>query len=91
MHAADTAKTLWCPMVRAPAFTQARGTLGAYVASNKGTDGSRLNTGNCIAEKCSMWRWHEPRPRDERATDPGAPLSKRKGFCGLAGRPEIMP
>ena len=29
--------------------------------------------GNCIADRCMMWRWNDPEVKNE-------------GYCGLAGR-----
>ena len=46
----------------------------------------------CIASKCSAWRWGEAahwegNTSGMRPEDTGA-VTVRRGFCGLAGRPE---
>ena len=38
--------------------------------------------GICIADKCPAWRWFQE-------FDPVLP-DRRKGYCGLAGKPEFF-
>ena len=59
--------------------------------------------GNCISDKCAMWRWGELNSVKKEAVVPAPELGsggKRiairefndpsRGFCGLAGKPTIF-
>jgi hypothetical protein len=57
----------------------------------------------CIAQSCMMWRWADPNPVDmspyvaalgklrteQEGADPDN-TPERKGYCGLAGKPEYV-
>ena len=52
----------------------------------------------CSADDCMMWRWHEDKTCEktpaEIAVSFGTPAENvrphpRRGFCGLAGRPQF--
>jgi hypothetical protein len=82
MHTPEQAKELWCPMVR---HTGGEGTFNRGITSgaetnSTGPDDDRFIC-NCISDKCAMWRWH-PNSGEHMA-------DKRKGYCGLAGRPGV--
>lgn len=91
----EEAKTKWCPQMRQPQFvmTTIQGASPVVVGgSNADQDGMRFPRHNCIASACMAWRWwdaagplcsDEGRPLED-APDPSA----RRGYCGLAGKPE---
>jgi hypothetical protein len=37
----------------------------------------------CEASECMAWRWGDP-------VIPNTPNPNRRGFCGLAGQPEVV-
>lgn len=41
----------------------------------------------CIADKCAMWRWVPGGLK----SSAGDRQPTTRGYCGLAGRPEVMP
>ena len=43
------------------------------------TLGATSMAANCVAEKCAMWRW-----------EVGAEATPARGYCGIAGRPEVI-
>jgi hypothetical protein len=49
--------------------------------------GDPEQNGNCEGSRCMAWRWGEP-PDMERGND-RVPRPDRRGFCGLAGMPEV--
>ncbi|WP_420106870.1 hypothetical protein [Herbaspirillum huttiense] len=78
MHTPEQAASLWCPMVR----------IGVTPASG---GPSTINdptsipefSGRCIADKCALWRWA--------AIDADSIIKKPfYGYCGVAGRPEVV-
>lgn len=88
-HTPDQARALWCPMVRVGVLPQS----GGPSAIN---DPTTVNYhGNCIAEKCAMWRWEtmEVLPPNAEPNKLVACIKARAGtgYCGLAGRPEVAP
>lgn len=90
MHTAQQAKALWCPMVREHVNVETRVNAEmTAIAANR--DAFAKPMGSCIADQCAMWRWFDPRPRDARTTESVNAQSNRKGYCGLAGKAEIMP
>jgi hypothetical protein len=96
----DEAKTKWCPMVRL-VVAERDGSDGAGVNFNRTAIRNTSEYGTphaamCIGAGCMMWRWHEPWTS---ATEEGVggdlvlrlsrkPGEPKRGFCGLAGRPE---
>jgi hypothetical protein len=46
------------------------------VAANRFSNGQRSGASQCIGAACMAWRWVGSAPE--------------RGFCGLAGRPELM-
>ena len=87
----------WCPMVRtvrweqdAPSSDESRAIGGC----NSGGKSARspMNA-RCIADACAMWRWSAfPRERclDGPETIEDYNETLRRGYCGLAGRPEVI-
>lgn len=103
-HTPEEAQTLWCPMARiarreiaVEAATIHKPTSvehiheRAEIVGGCNTDalgGNRIPAScRCIADQCAMWRW---RPETVgNVTTTYAP-GQRPGYCGLAGRPEVM-
>lgn len=89
MHTPEQAASLWCPMVRIGVMPAA----GGPSTVNDPTSISEFS-GRCIADKCAMWRWPSSvkiRPDDGSLIMPGLGGDiPAKGYCGLAGRPEVM-
>lgn len=82
----EDAKTKWCPHVRASAFIR-----GAAVNRQSGFPGDEMN---CIASRCSQWRWmQKPNPNFHPMMDavttkiPKHLVDETRGYCGLAGKP----
>lgn len=87
-HTQKQASELWCPMVR----VGVQPSSGGPSAIN---DPTTVNYhGSCIAEKCAMWRWEtmEVLPPNAEPYKPVGFIKVRSdtGYCGLAGRPEVM-
>lgn len=86
MHTPDQARELWCPMVRIARDETTGDDHGRTIVAGCNTDalgGLRVpNSCRCIADQCAMWRW---------APEPHEPSWRMRGFCGLAGRPEVAP
>ena len=89
----EEAKTKWCPMVRAVAIRG--GTFGSPepIGNRIAADQNELpKVTQCIASGCMMWRQHAS---DESWTVQGEsktktlPAGLRRGYCGLAGKPEV--
>lgn len=82
MHTPEQAKELWCPMVRI-GVTQNHGGPSAV------NDPTTQYRGNCIADKCAMWRWAEE-PKQVFLTKTAneetytTVMVKERGYCGLA-------
>jgi len=79
--------TKWCPHVRMSAFVR-----GAAV--NRYFGGAQADERNCIASRCSQWRWAEKRNpgfpiyADPKSTPiPEYVADDKRGYCGLAGKP----
>lgn len=101
MHTAKEAGELWCPMVRIarsepvekalePSEYHLVGGCNSDALGRGNGDPSRshpmhrpLASCRCIANKCGMWRW-APVTHANDETPPPA-----RGYCGLAGRPEV--
>lgn len=86
----EQAATVWCPMVRIGVTPQAGG------PSSINDPGTREFSGNCIADKCAMWRWGAiPDPTFQKPANrhPVSPpvtvprVESVRGYCGLAGMP----
>lgn len=86
-------RQLWCPMVR---MEQQRSTGCSAVNDPK------IYSANCIGSCCAMWRWMPGKvkkvlqivPNDAGGGDEvyvDVPQPPTHGYCGLAGRPEVMP
>lgn len=100
MNTPEQARELWCPMVRIArreTIEHRTGYQETYrdeevAVAGCNTDalgGNRVPAScRCIADQCAMWRWI-PRIFD---TDVGDPLQlpPTHGYCGLAGRPEVL-
>lgn len=74
---------LWCPMQR----QSEQGVGGAY---NRPNDGGF----NCIASGCMMWRKHDqigigPNGEKRERDMDGRTRWVDRGYCGLAGKPDI--
>lgn len=89
----NEAGKLWCPMVR---MEQQRSTGCSAVNDPFGTNGV------CIGSACAMWRWSPAKTKKELQIVPNdagggdevyvdVPQPPTHGYCGLAGRPEVMP
>lgn len=50
LNTPEQAREKWCPMVRVGVMPSAGGPAGV-------SDPSTEFHGNCIADKCAMWRW----------------------------------
>lgn len=76
----DEARTKWCPMVR------------------HSGDGANMpeRDAECVGAACMMWRWHEPWTSSVEEGQGGdlvlrlsrKPDEPKRGYCGLAGKPE---
>lgn len=82
-HTPEQAKELWCPMVRLAGCRPSGEVDPGQTVVNRlqidiNSGASIPDSANCIAEKCAMWRW-APQEDDE-----------IRGYCGIAGRPEVM-
>lgn len=53
------------------------------------TDHQPLASCRCIADKCAMWRWSDRAPNSTDGIDRSLDRAARRGYCGLAGRPEL--
>lgn len=82
------AKERWCPMVRYLAIFRAedgrRETAGSY---NRGAQDSALGNAHCVASDCMMWR-QIPYDPDLHSPHRNREPLPRRGYCGLAGKPE---
>jgi hypothetical protein len=82
----------WCPMVRVTQI--ADGTF--YTNQGDGSQtGPYLRT-TCIGATCMAWRWemeldpaHKPADDSVTALVLRARIPTNRGYCGLAGRPEV--
>ena len=101
-HTQKQASELWCPMVRSARHEVIRretaklGDIVAisedhYIADGCNTDaigGTRIPASClCIVDKCAMWRWL-PKTHHDGSILHGEAATH--GYCGLAGRPEVM-
>lgn len=98
MNTVTEASKLWCPMVRV-GVTPAS---GGPAAVNDPTSIAEF-FGWCIGDKCATWRWVPSGKtiREKCVIDRGhgnfqmghkdVPTKPTHGYCGLAGRPEVMP
>lgn len=50
------------------------------------TRGATSMAANCVADKCAMWRWERNADTVLETEGDAAPV---RGFCGIAGRPEV--
>jgi hypothetical protein len=71
---------------------------GCNSASGIGCGPRNPASSRCIADKCAMWRWGETDVRSERKIEEVGALRREvtesitvptRGYCGLAGRPEL--
>ena len=64
--------------------------LGSCGGRRSSPDHTPLASCRCIADKCAMWRWASKveMHQTERASIP-VKIATNKGFCGIAGRPEV--
>ena len=85
MNTTDKAKGLWCPMARKKFWLGHGLGDGALAAASY----NRTKDCNCVADLCAMWRWADPAPSQD-GNDRTDEVAKRRGYCGLAGRPEVM-
>ena len=102
-HTPKQARTLWCPMVRiarrevaveAAAIEKPTSVEHIHkrveIVGGCNTDalgGFRIPAScRCIADQCAMWRFI-----DKPFANDGIDRShmERRGFCGIAGRPEV--
>jgi hypothetical protein len=81
------ARTKWCPMTRTSTYRD--GEIGPCnrvdAAHGEVTRQEIFDTTRCIASECMMWRWER--------TDGDFAIATRgstHGYCGLAGRQEIV-
>lgn len=102
-HTPEQARELWCPMVRIARREKiheerAWSTENGVIVAGCNTDalgGMRIpKSCRCIADKCAMWRWatFDAAPP---GSEPGKLVACVKvragvGYCGLAGRPEVL-
>lgn len=95
-HTPEQARELWCPMVRLAASDGSSVPMGQTVM-NRLQDGRKTtvpDSSRCIADKCAMWRWATadmPPPGAEPGKlVVGVPARLGVGYCGIAGRPEVL-
>jgi hypothetical protein len=100
----DEAKTKWCPEARVKWAKRngdgnnwsTRDGDPAFNVVRIERAGDEYHVGSCVGSSCMMWRWHEPWTSSTEegvggdlvlrlSRKPGEP---KRGFCGLAGRPE---
>ncbi len=85
------ASNKWCPFSRAvytgepPVDVTGGGEIMVphnRVYPHSETIGSVIAEGycNCVATDCLAWRWFDPSSKN---------MDERRGYCGLAGKPEI--
>lgn len=87
------AKQLWCPMVRIArretvdrSASSAPDVVGGCNSDALG--GNRIPAScRCVASQCAMWRWDN---FDLSLNDVLAGVRPARGYCGLAGRPQVM-
>lgn len=75
----DEARGKWCPMARVPYRNPPEWAHVVTGAINRGAGYEREC--RCIASACMAWQW-----RDNPFTHDGKPNTRRRGFCGLAGK-----
>lgn len=78
----EQAKGMWCPFARVAAQEHD----GNFTVSNRAMDngnGPWIGDAHmCISTACMAWRWRAPHGT-------GGPVCT-KGFCGLAGKPDLF-
>lgn len=84
MDTEEEAKKKWCPMART-CYTDAR--EGSSVSNRTiGPDGNGSTYGaRCLGSDCMMWRWET-----EICPEKQEIVNSNKGYCGLAGKPEVQ-
>lgn len=84
----EEARVRWCPQARSVGWMNTSNTATA-IASNR--DHPSGNMPACIASSCAFWRWAEEKKiRDiDLVTSDVVDLPPRRGFCGIAGKPEF--
>lgn len=75
MHTEEEAKTRWCPFVRYADIDE---------GVNREMDENNPECARCIASACMAWRLGIDSKGNYIYADDGT----KKGFCGMAGRPE---
>lgn len=114
MHTPEQAKDLWCPMARVARdesieieraaigdmvhVTEQRHIVGGCNRDALGGFGAGINSCNCIADQCAMWRW-EPTTESVPTVTEGASgmqartykqvTTRTHGYCGIAGHPVL--
>lgn len=97
MKTEEEARKLWCPMARTYITCDDN-----EVTVNRTYAGKPEEGAHCIASDCMMWRWaRKPNPdwrpqnsiqmppRDTRSDPPMYLDDTTRGYCGIAGRPEV--
>lgn len=75
----DEAKTKWCPHTR---VMNINGDGGGNKWDKTAAPAESPHNSLCIGSACMMWRWAGEAPDANWSDRP------RKGYCGLAGKPE---
>lgn len=86
----EEAKQRWCPQARSVgSVLDAGNTNRIHAGYNR--DHPSGNMPACIASSCLFWRWAEEKKiRDiDLVTSDVVDLPPRRGFCGIAGKPEF--
>jgi hypothetical protein len=84
MHTEKEANTKWCPMVRVLAVKDDK-IVGHSVNAGFKLRSDPNGRARCVGSECMMWRWER--------TDGDHIIATRgsnHGYCGLAGRQEIV-
>lgn len=64
--------------------------LGSCGGPRSSPDHKPLASCRCIADKCAMWRWITPESARYLTETTEDFTARRSGYCGIAGRPEVM-
>jgi hypothetical protein len=79
MMSEQAAGERWCPWSRAPAYS-------SFIAVNRDPGAGVKAQCLCLASGCMAWRWHDPKLDDTQLRR--QPNGQRRGYCGIAGKPE---
>ena len=82
----EEAKTKWCPAAR----VSDAGLGNRYTMVDDLTSGMAF--AHCIASRCMWWRWGVDETRDRHRKPDGTVEEYRHkaGYCGIAGKPDLM-